>query len=74
MLCQAEVKDAFQAAQDAGAIGDLLSGLFCQTITPEQQRAVDALATSLTNKLLYASIHALKSTPSGHGAPIDDQG
>jgi glutamyl-tRNA reductase len=43
-------------------------------LTPEQQQAVDALATSLTNKLLYASIHALKSTPSGHCAPIDDQG
>lgn len=29
-------------------------------LTPEQQQAVDALATSLTNKLLYAAAHAIK--------------
>jgi glutamyl-tRNA reductase len=30
-------------------------------LTPEQQRAVDALATSLTNRLLYVATHAIKS-------------
>ena len=29
-------------------------------LTSEQQQAIDALAKSLTNKLLYASIHAIK--------------
>lgn len=29
------------------------------TLAPEQQRALDALAASLTNKLLYAAVHAL---------------
>ena len=43
-------------------------------LTPDQRQVLDSLVSSLTNKLLYASIHAIKSTPSGHGAPIDDQG
>jgi glutamyl-tRNA reductase len=29
-------------------------------LTPEQQQAIDGFAKSLTNKLLYASIHAIK--------------
>jgi glutamyl-tRNA reductase len=31
------------------------------TLTPEQQRALDALAASLTNKLLYAAAHAIRN-------------
>ncbi|MEW5717633.1 MAG: glutamyl-tRNA reductase [Chloroflexota bacterium] len=30
-------------------------------LAPEQRRAIDALATALTNKLLYAAAHAIKS-------------
>jgi cobyric acid synthase len=31
------------------------------TLAPEQQQAIDALATSLTNKLLYAATHAIRN-------------
>ena len=43
-------------------------------LTPDQRQVLDTLVSSLTNKLLYASIHKIKSALSGHGYPIDGQG
>lgn len=34
--------------------------LACVSLAPEQRQALDALASALTNKLLYAAIHTLK--------------
>jgi glutamyl-tRNA reductase len=33
------------------------------SLTPEQQKAIDALSTTLVNRLLYVSIHAIKAAP-----------
>jgi glutamyl-tRNA reductase len=51
LIEQAEQIRSTQVAQAMAHLG---------TLDPAQQRAIDALATSLVNKLVFTSIHTLK--------------